>query len=381
MIKFNMTYVLLLLSSAIFAYFEGGNLPYMIFYSFLIPFILSCIFIYINNKRLNIKIRSLKDNFQRMESGEISYVFKNQVIIPIPYLYYTLEFLKNIDKNYRGKLININIDKSVGDINKIKFMKRGKYNIGEISLEFRDFFNIIRYSKKINKKKIIHVYPKVYNFMGFQSSGIDKYTGSFDLDNKNLDIHKYKDIKKYEQGESLKKIHWKISAKKGELYSKSNDFISSSHMVLILDMNETNNHRGEDGNLEEEIISFFLSAIRYFVLRGIKIHALINNYEIEDRLIKNLDDFQHLLLYFLENRSEGKKNISEFITEKSCLYSERDISIFTLDLGRDYGKELIEYTKKLKIFYLEEGVFLSDIRRLQKDFIRCYSSKILLKKE
>ena len=65
-----------------------------------------------------------------------------------------------------------------------------------------------------------------------------------------------KDIRKYKIGDSLKRIHWKVSAKYGELYTKNYEMYSNEEYNIFLDMNNEI-YKQENGDIIEEYIRNF----------------------------------------------------------------------------------------------------------------------------
>jgi uncharacterized protein (DUF58 family) len=382
MIKINKIYILFIISSFIFAYLEGGNLPYAVFYMLIISFFTSLIFVNSISGKIDVRFKSDKNTFTRNQQAEITEIIYNEGYLPMPYIYYLNNSLKNIDNDYKGLLFSLNAEKTRWNNNKVLFNKRGKYNISNISLEFGDFFNIVKYNKNINKDIFVYVYPEVYKISEINSGGKDIYRENFSLDSRNTDIHKFKDIRKYQVGESLKKIHWKVTAKKGELYSKNNDNVSVNDVLLILDMNIKNNYMDASKDVEEELVSYFLSVVNFFIASGIRVRVLINNEKSEDIVLRDSVDFDLLLDYFLENKSKGTKKIINFIKSYSEFYQD-DIwaGIFTLDIDNMFINCIKDIWDKINLFYLPEASYLSYIRNAEKASISCYNSKALLIKE
>ena len=368
--------------SFIFAYLEGGDLPYAIFYTLIIPFIVSFIIIYINSKNIDVKFKTEKNTFIRKEQGEITEILNNKGYMPIPYVHYTNNSIKELDSNYKGFLFSLSPAAAKWNKSRIKFIKRGRYNIGNISFEFRDFFNIVKYKKDINKNMLVYVYPPIYKITELNSGGRDIYKENYSIDSRNSDIHKYKDIRKYQMGESLKKIHWKVTAKKGELYSKNNDNVSVNDVLLILDMNIKNNYMDASKDMEEELVSYFLSVVNYFINEGIRVHVLISNEKDQDIVLRDMVDFEQLLDYFLDNKSRGTKNIIDFIKSYGEYYQDNKwVGVFTLQVDKIFINGIKDISNIINLFYLADSAYLPYIKDAEKEMANCFSSKVLLIEE
>lgn len=382
MIKVNKIYILFIISSFIFAYLEGGDLPYAIFYTLIIPFIISFIFLYISSRNIDVQFKTDKNTFIRKEQGEVTEILNNKGYIPVPYVHYTNNSIKELDSNYMSFLFNLNPDASKWNKSRIKFVKRGRYNIGSVSLEFRDYFNIVKYIKNINKDMLVYVYPQIYKIAELNSGGRDIYKENYSIDTRNSDIHKYKDIKKYQTGESLKKIHWKVTAKKGELYSKNNDNVSVNDVLLMLDMNIKNNYLDASKDMEEELVSYFLSVVNYFINEGVRVHVLISNEKNQNIILRDMADFQQLLDYFLDNKSRGTKSIIDFIKSYDEYYQDNKwAGVFTLQIDKMFINGIKEISNMINLFYLADAAYMPYIRDVEKEMVNCFSSEAILIEE
>jgi uncharacterized protein (DUF58 family) len=113
--------------------------------------------------------------------------------------------------------------------------KRGRYTIENFDIcsvfPFNFFVRCILYLKKI--PVVVYPYPKRLKDM-YSSSGLGKKDGYFSAHKAGFqgDIISIRD---YSSGDPVKFIHWKATAKTGELKTKELEDISSKPVVIDLD--------------------------------------------------------------------------------------------------------------------------------------------------
>lgn len=105
MVKINKKVLVFTIVAFIFAYISGGNLPYSIFYVFLVSIILGIIYMQIVNKFLNARFKYDSKSYNVGDSANITIVVENLGIIPTPYVYVESKILRSLIEGYRGDLI------------------------------------------------------------------------------------------------------------------------------------------------------------------------------------------------------------------------------------------------------------------------------------
>ena len=179
MIRVNKKIVGLSIVAFIFAYTSGGNLPYSIFYVFLVSIVLGMIYMRMAKRSLGAKFKYDSKVYNVGDIANITIIVENLGIIPTPYVHVESKMLSSLIEGYRGNLIFLGGDKSIWIKNKITFTKRGVYDFSDISLGANDLFNIFKSVKNVHNSLYIKVYPKVYDLNNINLSGRDSYEKSY----------------------------------------------------------------------------------------------------------------------------------------------------------------------------------------------------------
>ena len=144
------------------------------------------------------------------------------------------------------------------------------------------------------------------------------------------------DIRKYSYGDTLRKIHWKATAKRNELMVKNYDNTAQLFVVLFLDLKE--NYFGEEKNLiiEDQAIECIVAVINYCLRNWIPVKLVYYDEGIKKIEGKNTLDFD--IFYDLMRKIRFNQTVS--ISDVINAYLNNEIEktnmiVFTINL--DYG--------------------------------------------
>ena len=383
MIKVNKKIAFLGIAAFVFAFVSGGNLPYSVFYVFLITIVLGMIYMFIAKKSLHAKLKYDSRFYSVGGTANITMVVENLGVIPIPYALVKNKVLCSLIEGYRGDLIFLSFDKSIWINNKILFKKRGIYDFGDISLEISDLFCIFKAEKHIHNKLEIKVYPKIYDLNNIRLGGRDSYESIINSKSGIDDFTLIKDIRKYNIGDNLKKVHWKLSAKHGEMYVKNFDAISGKECNLLINMHVDNLRNDLSETIEEDMVDFSVSLAKYMMNNRIKTRLFIHGKEQKNMEIELKEDFLGLMEYFLKCKSDGISEFNSFIKSNLRHIPKGNwigiISMAVDDDLRNLLMNLKEMKYKVNVFYY--GNFLNkskNINLLKNVGIECINFKEIL---
>ncbi|GIM29473.1 hypothetical protein CPJCM30710_21390 [Clostridium polyendosporum] len=375
MIKINLRYVLFLSISFIFVYALGEFLAYMIFYMLLVPFILSFITIIV----LRFSVKITHDNVSRYYSCGEKEIFSTYITSKIPFLFTYCnirnEAIHYINREYVGDAITLFLNSNKIISNEVKFLNRGKYDFGKYEISFNDMFGIFQVTLKLDTGFYVKVYPRLYdiNFIFFNRNDITN--NMLSIKNNICDLYSIRDMRKYTKGDDLRFISWKVSAKLNELYVKNFDRIYVQGFSIFLDMNKDVFSADSKGVNEESLIDFCVSLSYMLMKKNVKLYVYINNKKSEIFKINNSDQYNNLLKYFLENKSEGITSIINYINcQIFKLSMSLSLGIITYTLSNFIEHYVVEISEKMYsiiIFYIDNDIGNEGISRLNKLGISC----------
>lgn len=310
-------YIILLIAAFIFAYIDGGKLAYSLFFFMLFLFMAGAVDIILHTKDISVNINFDKNTYETGDTAEFNMTVKNKGILPASVVVVKNNAYSDFNSKYNGDAFSIGIHESKQSKLNISFVKRGVYNFGNISLGISDLFAIFNKSKNIIEDRPVKVYPRIYTLKSIATTGSESFETLSNKKGSIEDMSTIDDIRKYRIGDSLKRIHWRVSAKHGELYTKNFDTLSGEECNLLLDMNRSGYFIDNAEAAEEKLIELLCSVAEYMNQKGIKSSVYISSDNISKFEIKSGDDMEVLREFFLYNYSIGDQNFTRFIEANS----------------------------------------------------------------
>lgn len=138
----------------------------------------------------------------------------------------------------------------------IECLARGYYQIGPLVLENGDLFGLHRRFRVETEPAFLLVYPRIVQLTGY---AIESRRPIGDV----LMIHRlYEDptriagVRPYELGDPLSRIHWRSTARTGQLHSKIHEPSTLSGATVLLDFHKDGYHaRGEPFRSELAVVA------------------------------------------------------------------------------------------------------------------------------
>ncbi|MDR3643792.1 MAG: DUF58 domain-containing protein, partial [Clostridia bacterium] len=156
----------------------------------------------------------------------------------------------------------------------LRCLLAGQFSCGVEAIEARDFLGIFRLRKRVDASFRLTVLPRVIppaELSLQEGGGFNATAAKFRLQTDPLTIS---DIRKYEAGDPFRSIHWKLSAKKGELMVKAYEPFAELPAMLLLDLFPGGRHGQELLILRDRIIEYAASLISYCLSEGLNIRLV-----------------------------------------------------------------------------------------------------------
>lgn len=317
MVKFNWTYIAFLAAAFIFDYMEGGSLPSSIFYCLVFFFAAGAFDIMLHTRGISVSINFDKHIYETRDSAQFSIIVENNTILPAAMAVVKNGAYSHFSPNYNGHAFSLRAFESKCLKLNVNFLRRGIYNFGNSSLSIKDFFSIFEKNININKETLIKIYPKTYKLKNIVTLGNESFETLSNKRGNVEDMSTVDDIRKYRIGDSLKRIHWKVSAKHGELYTKNFDIVCGEECNLLLDMNRSGYFIDNAELIEEQLIELFCSVTEHMRQKEIKSSIYISSDKTKRFEVKSCDDMDTLREFFLCNYSVGDSSFAKFIENSS----------------------------------------------------------------
>jgi len=145
---------------------------------------------------------------------------------------------------------------------------RGVYNVGVNSITIYDFLGLFRFRQPHTQKLEFVVNPAVRPLpsLPISSAALDAAEVHNFLQDENYSV--ISDLRKYQPTDGYKKIHWKLSAKKGELISKNFQATRQTSIALIIENSYITGARDAALVLEDSMVEALVSVMAYVSGQG-----------------------------------------------------------------------------------------------------------------
>lgn len=301
--KYGWYFIILYLFSIAVVNSYGGRVPYLLFY--LLTALLVCCVLQIVIIALSMKVRLHIENASviKNEDVHLGVIIENRTFFYYPYLKIEILNSDNIEIEMSElRCISVGAKEKKDIAVTVKCKYRGEYDVTLQYIEIYDFLNLFSWKKKLNDKKVITVYPKVAGIrcLGLNESPDDN---AQELSDKNQgDGITVSDLRLYVLGDSMKKIHWKVSARTGELYVKNFETTIEARNVIILDLRPI-----DDIAFEDKIVEIGASIAYFSLQRQMKVDVLYFDQKLSSVSAESLSEF-----YFIYTLFAGIKFTSEY---------------------------------------------------------------------
>ncbi len=361
---------LILLAAAAYAnaYIMQGRIPFIIFYTLLLSILVSYLTCRSSVRKISGFQRIKQYKFETGEDIKIETVIDNDSIFIIPYLELKDKTFEVYGEGTDFSVLTIGPWKRKREVRDITIKYRGVYSLGPIELLIQDALRIFTWTRKIESGKSFKVYPKLYNIERLELKALQSF-GS--ISNRQLafeDSTSISDIRKYAPGDSIKRVHWKLSAKNNRLYVKNFEKAGSTAVYLYLDLYK-NAYTGEYAHdLEERAVESACSISFYLMKKAIPIEIYMTNFNISSVKGGDIGCFTRVMDLMCQAKPNGDRVMEDVIEKRLDLMNRgASIVIITSIISSKAAALYIgmrENGYDLNIIYINDGKLSDEKRRM-----------------
>ncbi len=268
-----------------FALIVGGRIPYLLLYTYLLTLVIPLIHCLLGKYRLKVTIKAPEKELVAGEEIKITYEINNPLGVTFP----RLEFHNDLAYRLRGRReaeVHFYLEKK-GSFRRdvlVQCKRRGYFKVGVGRLIIKDIFNLYKL-KKISKAPLqLKIYPRVVPLKKLKIQA-SQHMGELMVKNPLFqDYTSLSDLRTYQEGDSLKKIHWKASAKTDSLMVKNYEEQGDHEVIIMLDSCMKSYGADKEAYVEDKLVDTAASMIDYCLRQNIKVS--LNYWDKEgDRVI------------------------------------------------------------------------------------------------
>lgn len=365
-------YGILLVGSAIYNRLYPGYISSLSFYIiFFVPVIslihmVTSYFVFVLSHRL--------DKNQVAKGEKITYTIKlinPTFILLVPYaLHYVASdrlFVEAKDDDKKPIIIN---PRSLITLRKeLTCHYRGTYSIGVDKIILRDFFGFFRISySEIEQHKIL-VYPKLRELKSNLLKNVINESSESVISNDTQNMSVFTDVRDYQPGDPLNRIHWKLTAKAGNFISKDYSGQMTNKTKVFLDTFSLNLDEEDTIIFEDYLVEGCVSLIHFLLENRIHTNLYFEKFGVNAFEGLSSNDFPKFydelakLSFYRDNKFAQSINETLMIERDTC-----HIVVITQNMTN----ALLETLIKLKNRNFEVSVIVCDLKALGVSSITGY---------
>ncbi len=323
----------------------GGRVPYFLLYTSVLVLLIPLLHCLIGIIFLRGKVRLPEIEMMAGEEVKIRYEFENPLSLTFP----ILEFENNIAYRLTGKrekkeIFHMEKKDYYEGATIVSCRRRGYYQAGEVKLYIRDIFNIFSLHKTIVTPLSFKVYPKITPLKSFKIQA-SQYMGELIVkDPLFQDYSSLSDLRTYQEGDPIKKIHWKASAKSDDLIVKNYEERGDNEVVLVIDSNKESYAGDKEYWIEDKLVETCATIVDYCLKQNINVTLYQQQH---DNIIETKGNNPGLLKKFMDDITAFHPNGSFTLQQnikKITSYIKSGVTLFVLtpQLNKQIGAQAID---------------------------------------
>ncbi len=339
-------YFCLFFLALIFIYFYGGRIPYTFFYVIVLLPVISLLYTFL--VYLRFKYGQDTDRKFVTKGDKVNFIFSihNEDFFFYPYVKVTFYGAETVfAKQFQIKNFSLAPFHGKTFSFELQCNYRGNYEIGINSVEIEDFLGLFTFRYNVFEPKYVTVYPCiVYLDRFFLKTDFQSESHSI-LNSRNEDMATISDIRNYAFGDSLKRIHWKLTAKSGDLMVKKFQSTSETSVVMILDLKKNPYTSGINVAVEDKVIESIVSVLHYCLYNWIPVTLIYYSGRLVTVQARNhlmFNEIYEILARVKFNESIPVKDLIEVYTNDTI--AKTNLLLFTSNLDYELYDRIYKTT-------------------------------------
>ncbi len=319
MVKYRITYIFILAMSVVFAAAYESKLTLVLMLTLLVLPVISFIVLVCTRLAIALELSSVNIFTTKQRRFTLAVKVKNRFLFPVSPLKMTGTFQDDDGNLVKDKLIVASVMPfSWSEFVFDGFLRyRGAYTLGITSAELYDFLGLFRFRLKKLPVCNVVVAPRRL-ILGENGALCDEETDSLRTQYTFFENDTFTSVREYADGDSLRRVHWKLSAKQDKLMVKQSDLNLSSSAALLIDTSSVYEDELQGEREVDAILEAALAVARKIITEGSTAACIYNDEGGKPEIVaaQTADDFEYLYRKFsIIPVCEGEKNFVQLSTD------------------------------------------------------------------
>lgn len=287
-------YFLLLIGSAVLVSFRGGNIAWLLFYfALLLPALAFTYSLYVYHR---FKIaQEVARTVVKAQKVPYRLILANEDVIPFSNI--TLNYFADRVTFRDGKLTDtkhlcLSAREHIQVDTRMYCKYRGTYAVGVKSVTVTDFFGLFTITYPMREQIRVTVRPRILPLEAL-TAGMQKRDPKKNLFSvaKLQNLPDY-EVRSYQPGDSRKYIHWKNSARAGELLVRKQMPEELFEIVIILDLFPAEENPEKRLIAEDRVMEAAVAFVHHYYIKKIPVRVVYMGKQLEEILIDARTGFE-----------------------------------------------------------------------------------------
>jgi len=266
-------YAVLLLAVVIFAFTSGERMAYVsVVVLFVLP-IISFSLTFVMLKWFNMK-QTVPTTVLKGDEGVLLVSLNNRSPLPLTNMncvFFCNEYALDVPEAPPSQKFTMNPFSTVLHKTPFRALYRGRYNIGVEVVSITDFMGLFSLTRKFDNQAELIVLPRIIELVSVPLAIDVVAEASSRFDIRDEDYSTIADIRSYLPTDSIKRVHWKLTAKRNEWLVKIFQSNALNCVSIILDNKRMRIPESEAYFLEDKMVEYSLGLIRYCLKKGMPV--------------------------------------------------------------------------------------------------------------
>lgn len=244
--------------------------------------------------------------------------FYNSGYMPIPYLKVTANLPKRLaGEEQKQKIYSLMPGIKATLSRNFECKHKGVYKLGYVETEFEDILGFFRWKKVFDEDIYLFVYPKVHLLKHLDIPLRQQFGTIAVKHNAYEDQASTRDIRRYNVGDSFKKMHWKVTAHRGDFFVKNVELNASANLNVFLDLYDYGFPEDSASDIEERGAECAVSIIRYALFHSMSVNFTAKGDIAVSLTAKRVDRFSQFLDAISKLTAKGDIPISDLVKREA----------------------------------------------------------------
>lgn len=231
---------MLVVTGFIFALMSGGLLPYFLFYVTAILWAVAWFWTRRGIRQIDCQIQVERDRVEIGESVGVRVRLENDSFLPLPWV--------EVDDGTPPHLAASEMDRQATAVPmlgaqvinfRLTARRRGHYQVGPITVRMGDGMGFFEGQRAFLSRPFITVFPRIHAIESLPIP-LSQHFGPVRTQERAFeDPSNHAEIRQYVPGDNPRHIHWKTSARKGELMTRQYEMNATTQMTILLDLEQS----------------------------------------------------------------------------------------------------------------------------------------------